>query len=207
MDTSTEEEAGLVAGPPDHKATIDEAAEPERDTRSRRQHVAAVLRTATAVVAGLILIVMAALMIVGVFARYVLHEPLPGITDIVGDMMMVAVVYLAVPSARHIRVSVVVSRLHGRVRTVVDTISLLIVIAVLAVGIYAAYVQAMASYASGESTTGVITIHLYPFRLLVLLGLVLTLLRVLAVRSKWLALEEETTTAETPPVPTSNDRA
>ncbi len=139
---------------------------------------------------ALTLLVMATITIAGVFARYVLSSPLAGITELLGEGMMVALIYLSLSSARHIRVSLAVTRLPARARKVVEVAVLATVVVVLLLGVYAAYQAAVASYESGEATTGLRTVPIYPFRFIVMIGLALTVARVLQLGRRWLEADE-----------------
>jgi TRAP-type C4-dicarboxylate transport system permease small subunit len=142
------------------------------------------------VLGAAILLVMAAITIAGVFARYVLSRPLAGITELLGEGLMVALIYLSLSSAQHIRVSLIVTRFPPAVRRLVELVVLATVVAVLLVGVYAAYGSAITSYRTGEATTGLRTVPIYPFRFIVMIGLALTVLRVLQLRRRWLQADE-----------------
>lgn len=136
--------------------------------------------------AGITLLGMAALTLAGVIARYVLHRPIPGVTEFVGECLMVLVIYFAMSSAHHIRVSVVINRLPGMARRAVEYVVLVISAMVLSVAVYASYGGALVSLETGETTSGVQTIDIYPFRFVIVIGLAFTVLRVLQLRRRWL---------------------
>ncbi len=136
--------------------------------------------------AGITLLGMAALTLAGVIARYLLHRPIPGVTEFVGECLMVLVIYFAMSSAHHIRVSVVINRLPGMARLAVEYVVLFISVIVLGVAVYASYGGALVSLETGETTSGVQTIDIYPFRFVIVIGLAFTVLRVLQLRRRWL---------------------
>lgn len=147
-------------------------------------------RVALALGAGTLLII-AALTLVGVFARYVLSRPLAGITELTGEGLMVVLIYLSLSSAHHIRVSLVVNKLPVLGRRLVSYLVLAVTGLVLAIAVYAAYEGAITSMLTGEATTGITTIDIYPFRFIVTLGLALSLLRVIQLRTRWLSMSHD----------------
>lgn len=151
-----------------------------------RTGVADALHRTGLALGGIILLAMAALTLAGVVARYLLHSPIAGATEFVGEGLMVLLIYFAMSSAHHIRVSVIISRLPGAVRRIVDYAVLVIALLVLSAALYASYQGALVSLETGETTSGVRTIDIYPFRFVIVVGFALTILRVLQLRRRWL---------------------
>lgn len=151
-----------------------------------RSRIANALTTVSLGAGALTLLVMTAIILAGVFARYLLRRPLPGITELIGEGLIVALIYLSLSSANHIRVSLVVNRLPRSVRKVIDFVVLGVCLVVLAVGVLPAWDSAVQSYRSGEATTGLITYDIYPFRFIIIVGLVLTFIRAADRSRRWL---------------------
>lgn len=172
-----------------------------------RTGIAGLLHRTGLALGGIVLLTMAALTLAGVVARYLLHRPIPGVTEFVGECLMVLVIYFAMSSAYHIRVSVVISRMPSAVQRVVEYAVLLISVVVLSVALYASYQGALVSLETGETTSGVQTIDIYPFRFVIVVGLALTVLRVLQLRRRWLRQPGALDTGEDGPSAEDTDRS
>lgn len=158
--------------------------------RVSRSHLAAAPHYLAAGIGALTLLVTALILLVAVFARYVLNNPIAGVTELLGSGLMVMIVYLSLSSARHVRVSLIVNRLPELAHRVAAWIVVAITVATLGIAVYATYQGAVDSYRNGEATSGLVRFDIYPFRFLIVLGLLLTLIRVLEMRSDWLEPEQ-----------------
>lgn len=145
---------------------------------------------------GLILLTMAGIILAGVVARYILNSPIPGVTELIGEGLMVALIYLSLSSAHHIRVSLIINRLSGRARKVVDFFVVGLCAAVLLIGIWPSAEKAIGAYRSGEATTGLITFNLWPYRAVIVLGIALTAARAIERGRRWLEADESGMRAE-----------
>ncbi len=135
---------------------------------------------------ALVLLVMAGIMIAGVVMRYLFNNPIAGVTELVGSGLMVALIYLSLSSAEHIRVTIVVNRLPAAVRRWVERGVIAVSVVVLSIGVYTGWVKAISSYRAGEATEGLVSVAIYPYRFLIVLGLLLTALRALQLGRRWL---------------------
>ena len=157
--------------------------------RLSRSHLAAAPHYVSVAIGAVTLLATALILLAAVFARYVLHNPISGVTELIGSGLMVTIVYLSLSSARHVRVSLIVSRLPHIAQRVAAWIVVTMTVGVLGVAVYATYQGAVDSYRHGEATSGLVRFDIYPFRFLIVLGLLLTLVRVLEMRSGWLESE------------------
>jgi TRAP-type C4-dicarboxylate transport system permease small subunit len=136
-------------------------------------------------IAGLVLIAMTLLIVYNVVARYVFQRPLESVVDIVQSAMMVSLVYLALAAPAHISIRLVMRLLPSGAEAVVNTLTWLLSAALFALGAWAAFGRAQSSRATGESTVGVVTFALYPYRYLVAFGLLGAAVHVLVVGRTW----------------------
>lgn len=157
---------------------------------TRKSRIADAVHQAFLGVAGLILLLMAGIILTGVVARYILDSPLPGITELIGEGLMVALIYLSLSSAHHIRVSLVITRLPDKVRKFVDFGVVGLCAGVLLLGVVPAAQKAMGAYRSGEATTGLVTFAIWPYRVIVVVGIALTAIRALERGRRWLQADE-----------------
>ena len=126
---------------------------------------------ALALVAGLAIIVMTLLLFAGVIARTVLGSPIPGITEISANALMVAVVYLALAGASHIRISIIARRFPPGVRRVLGGVLGLLSTLVLATFFVATAGAAWDAQQIGERVVGSVSFEIWPWRVLVSAGL------------------------------------
>lgn len=140
--------------------------------------------------AGLVLLGMTAFILAGVWGRYVLNDPIPGVTELIGEGLIVAAIYLALSSAHHIRVSLVVSRLSEGTRRVIDYFVVGICAGVLLLAVWPAAEKALGAYRSGEATTGLVTFQLWPYRAIIVVGVALTAIRAIERGRSWLYADE-----------------
>lgn len=158
------------------------------DVRSVRRGVEAGERRLQRVMetlAGLVLIAMTLLILYNVIARYVFNAPLESVVDIVQSAMMVSLVYLALAAPAHISIRLIMRFLPRGAETLVNTLTWLLSAALFALGAWAAFGRAQSSRATGESTVGVVTFSIYPFRYVVAFGLLAAAVHVLVVGRGW----------------------
>lgn len=132
------------------------------------------------VAGGWLLVGMMALIFVDVIGRYAFNRPLPGVYEFTEDILMVAIVFLAIAAAEHVRVRVVIERLRGRARQIVELLDLLIPIGLIALMTWQTGVMAGFSWKTREATEAIIAYPIYPSRFIVALGLFLLLLILVA---------------------------
>lgn len=157
---------------------------------SRKSRIADSIHEKFLGLGGLILLGMAGFILVGVVARYILNSPIPGVTELIGEGLMVALIYLSLSSAHHIRVSLLVNRLPSKARKVVDFFVVGLCAGVLLIGVWPSAEKALGAYRSGEATTGLITFNLWPYRAVIVIGIALTALRAIERGRRWLEADE-----------------
>ena len=108
------------------------------------------------VVAGWLLVGMMALIFVDVIGRYLFNRPLPGVYEFTEDILMVAIIFLGVAAAEHVRVRVAIERLRGRARQIVELLDLLIPIGLIALMTWQTGVMAGFSWKTREATEAII---------------------------------------------------
>lgn len=140
--------------------------------------------------AGGVLIVIALVVLAGIASRAVFGRPIPSSNELIGSCLMVALIYLAVPAASHLRITVLTRRLPPRAKVFTERAVLGISAAGLAAAAWAALTTAVFSIRTGESTVGLHTFAIGPFRLLIFAGICLLLLRVLREGRSWLKEEK-----------------
>lgn len=135
--------------------------------------------------AGLVLIAMTLLVVYNVIARYVFSQPLDAVVSIVEDAMMVSLVYLALAAPAHISIRLLIRFVPPAATAVVNAFTWVLSAALFALSAWAAFGRAQSSRETGESTVGVVTFSLYPYRYLVAFGLLAAAVHVLVVGRGW----------------------
>lgn len=130
------------------------------------------------------------IVLAGVIARLFFNQPIPGSNELIGSCLMVALVYPALSSTQHIRITFFTKKLPDLVRDGVEVAVLVLCAATLLFGAYAALGVAIESFVTNETTLGLWTFDIYPFRFVILLGLVLTAMRIIERGRTWLRDDE-----------------
>ncbi|AXK33673.1 TRAP transporter small permease [Streptomyces armeniacus] len=143
--------------------------------------------------AGAVLILITLIVLAGVASRAVFGQPVPASNELIGSCLMVALVYLSLSAATHIRITVVTRRLPPAWTVWTERAVLVFSAAGLAFAAWAALSMAVTSFRTGESTVGLYTFDIAPFRLLIFAGVVLLLLRLVREGRSWLAEETQET--------------
>ncbi|MDT0381094.1 TRAP transporter small permease subunit [Streptomyces sp. DSM 42041] len=141
--------------------------------------------------AGAVLILITLIVLAGVGSRLFFGQPLPAANDLIGSCLMVALTYLALSSSLPIRITVVTRRLPKRVARGVDGCVVAVCATGVALAVWAALAIAVNAFRTGESTVGLYTFDIAPFRFLIVVGLLLLLLRIVRSGGAWLAGEGE----------------
>lgn len=160
------------------------------DVRRLREAALAVddrLRSLLRTLAGLVLLGMMLLMVYNVVARTWFDAPVDGIVSIVGEALMVAMVYLALSTPIHISIRIVVQYLPATLARYIDLLTWAVSVAVLAIAGWASWGRAVISYQLSERTVGTFTFELYPYKFLVAVGLFATAVHVLLIGRRWVA--------------------
>lgn len=129
--------------------------------------------------AGIILAGMMGLILSDVLMRYVWARPIHGVLEITEEILMIAVVFLTLASAPHIRVTFITERFRPEVRAMIRIVSLIPVILFFIILDWKSLLQATFSLNKGETSWGLIPFPLYPSRFVVFLGFTFLTLRLL----------------------------
>jgi TRAP-type C4-dicarboxylate transport system permease small subunit len=161
--------------------------------------------------AGAVLILITLIVLAGIGSRLFFGQPLPATNDLIGSCLMVALTYLALSSSLPIRITVLTRRLPERIARGVESFVVAVSAAGVALAVWAALAVAINSFRTGESTVGLYTFDIAPFRFLIVIGLLLLLLRIVRSRHDWLndenAEETEGQNGEEPVHETHRERS
>lgn len=129
--------------------------------------------------AGIILAIMMVLIMADVLMRYAFAKPIHGVLEITEEVLMIAVVFLTLASAPHIRVTFITERFRPEVRATIRILSLIPAILFFIILDWKSLLQAEFSFNKGETSWGLIPFPLYPSRFVVFLGFTFLTLRLL----------------------------
>lgn len=158
-----------------------------RATRSTWRRWVDAPHRAASLLAALVLLVITAVALANVGSRAFAGKPLESSNELIGSWLMVALVYLPLSSAHHIRITMLTSRMPRAVLRWVDGAVVILCVAGLVLAIWATLVAAVISFQTHESTVGLHTFPLGPIRLVICIGLALLCLRVVSSPRDWLA--------------------
>lgn len=136
--------------------------------------------------AGAVLIVITLVVLAGIASRLLFGQPIPASNELIGSCLMVALTYLALSSALHIRITALTRRLPEKFARWAENVVVAVSAVGLALAVWAALSIALLSFRTEESTVGLYTFDIAPFRFLIVVGLLLLLLRVVRERRSWL---------------------
>lgn len=145
------------------------------------------------------LLCIAVIVLAGVVARLLFDQPIPGSNELIGSCLMIALVYPALSSTQHIRITLFTKRMPKKVREGVEIVVLVLCTVTLLFGAYAALGVAIESFVTDETTLGLWTFDIYPFRFIILIGLLLMAMRIVERGRSWLResdVESEVEAAE-----------
>ena len=125
-----------------------------------------------ALLGGGVLAVMTLLIFLDVIGRYIFNNPLPSVYEISGDLMLPLIVFCGLSAAEHIRVKLLVERLKGRGRLIVELICLVIITAFITIMIWQTTLGAATSLRLRETAEAIVAFPIYPARIAVVAGLV-----------------------------------
>jgi TRAP-type C4-dicarboxylate transport system permease small subunit len=124
-------------------------------------------------VAVVLLFVMMMLTTGDVVGRYVLNSPIPGAYEL-NEFLMVAVVFLPLALVQagqgHVRVELVLNRLPFRARLVMETIALIVALALYGLITWYGLQDALTNLRVGEHTIGLVSLPVWPSQMLVPVG-------------------------------------
>lgn len=136
------------------------------------------------------LICITVIVVAGVVSRHLFNTPIPGSNELIGSCLMIALVYPALSSTQHVRITLFVKKMPEKVRAAAEIVVLVVCVVALLFGAYAALGLAIESFVTHESTLGLWTFDIYPFRFLILISLLLIVLRIIERRRAWLEYNE-----------------
>ncbi|CCG05164.1 TRAP-type C4-dicarboxylate transport system, small permease component Up/Down [Blastococcus saxobsidens DD2] len=137
------------------------------------------LATALKWVAVAVLIVVAIVTVIDIVARRAAGQPLPGVLEFTEVVGMVVIVYGGLATANHITVEELVAKLGRRSQAIVRALTSLVVVGTFAIAAWVSFGAFERSYTREEYATGLVSIPLYPSRLIVALGFAVAAARVL----------------------------
>ncbi|WP_181764981.1 TRAP transporter small permease [Streptomyces albidus (ex Kaewkla and Franco 2022)] len=143
--------------------------------------------------AGAVLIVIALIVLAGIASRALFGRPIPSSNEFINSCLMIALIYLSLSAASHLRITVFTRRLPPKWAVPVERVVLGVCVAGLSVTAWAALTTAVMSARTEESTVGLYTFDIAPFRFLIFAGICLLLLRVVREGRAWLAEERPQT--------------
>lgn len=120
--------------------------------------------------AGVILGAIAVVMFADVALRYLFQHPLAGLVETTEQILLVGMVFLALPSAHHPSFSTLVERLPGRWRRGVTRVGLLVCIGVLTIMAWQGVEATRLSVSTGEMTESVLPLPIFPARVAMVAG-------------------------------------
>lgn len=138
----------------------------------------------TALVVGVLVVLMMLHVTAEVLLRVGFGMHIPGTMEVVTYYYMVAAVFMGIFSCTtedgHIRVDVLAQFLKGKVRLVVEMIGLVVMAVYFAIFSYGLYLQAVKSWSRSETVDAIfLELPVWPSRWIAVLGVVLSVLAVL----------------------------
>ena len=121
-------------------------------------------------IAGWLCFGMVLMIFIDVIGRYFFNAPLPSVYEISEDLLMVTFIFLAVPSAFHINVTLLASRYPPRMKTAAKFAKHLLSMLFLALVAWKSLQMAWTSYAQAELSESYLAFPLYPGRVAVAIG-------------------------------------
>lgn len=121
-------------------------------------------------IAGWVCFGMVLMIFIDVTGRYFFNAPLPSVYEISEDLLMVTFIFLAVPSAFHINVTLLASRYPPKVKKVSEFVKHFLSMVFLALIAWKAMQMAWISLVQGEISESYLAFPLYPGRVAVVIG-------------------------------------
>lgn len=133
------------------------------------------------------LLLITVIVLAGIVSRSLFGRPIPSSNELIGSCLLLVVIYPAMSSANHIRISFLVRRLPPRVRAGVERAMVAVSVVTVAIAAYAAAEATVVSFTYREYTLGLWNFEIYPFRFLIFAGLVALGLRAATGGRRWLS--------------------
>lgn len=129
---------------------------------------------------GLLMVVMMVLLLLDCGSR-IIDSPLVGMSEL-SVFVLIIVTYLGLSGGeemrQHVRVEVVLSRLSGRTKLLVEWIVSVFELLTISLMLVAVCINALKSFRTGEAVTGAVQLPLWPVKWIMVVGLFLYLLQV-----------------------------
>jgi len=122
--------------------------------------------------AGWLCFGMVLMIFIDVIGRYFLNAPLPSVYEISEDLLMVTFIFLAVPSAFHINVTLLASRYPPKMRTLSEFAKHFLSMLFLALVAWKSMQMAWTSWIQEEISESYLAFPLYPGRVAVAIGFI-----------------------------------
>jgi len=123
----------------------------------------------TAVICGILVLVMMLTVVIDVGGRYLFNKPLVGGVEVATNLV-VAIVFLSLAyvqlEKRHITIDFVIKRLPARVQDTADFIFLIVMLVIISFVTWRFVDDAMMSWRTGEATYGLVAVPYAPIRTL-----------------------------------------
>lgn len=133
------------------------------------------LTRASAFLAVLCIVIMMLATIADVTSRILTSKPISGVYES-GEVMMVAIVFLSLGYAEskraHVSVTLLTARLPRKAASILTSVGLIIVLAVVVWMVLASFARAEMSIVNNEFRYGLVAIPIWPARIVVVVGLV-----------------------------------
>lgn len=114
--------------------------------------------------------------VAGIITRFAFNFPIPGQYE-ASSLLLVCIVYLGIANTQfqegHIRMTMVIDRIEGRSRSLIDGIVLLVCFSTSAVILWRTGKEAFVSVARGEYQMGIYNFPVWPSRIAVAVGFLL----------------------------------
>ena len=131
---------------------------------------------------SVLIIFMMSITTVDVVLRYIFNSPLPGVFNLC-QMVIIGVVYLAIARVQqqkdHVRVDVLIEKITGTPRTVMELGTLLVALAAFGMMLYKTGLYAWEAWATGDYEMGLVEYPFWPAKAILSLGILVLILRLI----------------------------
>lgn len=126
------------------------------------------------IIAVVVILVMMVATVADVSRRYFAGSPIPGVTE-AGEVIMVLAVFLGIAYTEsrgaHVRVTIVLEMLPPRVAAIINSLAMLLVLALLAWMVWVTTGRALEAIEVNEVRFGLVKIPVWPGRIAIAVGL------------------------------------
>lgn len=133
------------------------------------------------VVSQIMVLLIMLLITADVFMRTAFNKPLAGVAEFV-TIMLIFIIYLGLPHTQaqegHIRIDMVIRRIRGKPREVIEILTLLLSLAVMSIMFWRTAIVGIKAMLIGDYNQGLISIPLWPGKLTIAIGLLFLCIRI-----------------------------